>query len=213
MKKNRIIIICIALFIVLAGSFTAYHFIHSSQENTNGVVIDKDATEWKKELPNQGDQGIKIPGYGNLSVGAGEKDWNITLLNPEGNNCYFKYNITVGENSDPIYTSDYIEPGKAIKSFKVNKALKKGDYTIYMNIETYSMDGENTRMNGAALKQTCRLYRNNRYHSVYIDTIEYEYSKEENDYEKNYDSSLYNSRDRYDDDHSSFCSEYINWTY
>lgn len=95
MKKNRIIIIYIALFIVLAGSFTAYHFIHSSQENTNGVVIDKDATEWKKELPNQGDQGIKIPGYGNLSVAAGEKNWNITLLNPEGNNCYFKYNITV----------------------------------------------------------------------------------------------------------------------
>ena len=78
MKKNRIIIICIALFIVLAGSFTAYHFIHSSQENTNGVVIDKDATEWKKELPNQDNQGIKIPGYGNLSVAAGEKNWNIT---------------------------------------------------------------------------------------------------------------------------------------
>ena len=31
--------------------FTAYHFIHSSQENTNGVVIDKDATEWKKRTP------------------------------------------------------------------------------------------------------------------------------------------------------------------
>lgn len=73
MKKNRIIIICIALFIVLAGSFTAYHFIHSYQENTNGVVIDKDATEWKKELPNQGNQGIKIPGYGNLSVAAGDE--------------------------------------------------------------------------------------------------------------------------------------------
>lgn len=106
----------------------------------------------EKELPNQGDQGIKIPGYGNLSVGAGEKKWNITLLNPEGNNCYFKYNITVGEHSDPIYTSDYIEPGKAIKSFKVNKSLNKGDYTIYMNIETYSMDGKNTRMNGASVK-------------------------------------------------------------
>ena len=61
MKKNRIIIICIALLIVLVGSFTAYHFISSSKENTSGVVIDKDATEWKKELPNQGDQGIKIP--------------------------------------------------------------------------------------------------------------------------------------------------------
>lgn len=157
MKKNRIIIMCIALFIVLAGSFTAYHFIHSSQENTSGVVIDKDATEWKKELPNQGDQGIKIPGYGNLSVGAGEKNWNITLLNPEGNNCYFKYNITVGENSDPIYTSDYIEPGKAIKYFKVNKSLKKGDYTIYMNIETYSMDGKNTRMNGASVKANLQV--------------------------------------------------------
>lgn len=34
----------------------------------------------------------------------------------------------------------------------MNKALKKGDYTIYMNIETYSMDGENTRMNGASVK-------------------------------------------------------------
>ncbi len=46
---------------------------------------------------------------------------------------------------------------KLLNPFKVNKALKKGDYTIYMNIETYSMDGENTRMNGASVKANLQV--------------------------------------------------------
>ena len=59
---------------------------------------------------------------------------------------------TIGEDETPIYESDYIEPGKAIREFQVNKALDAGDYMIYMNISTYSMDGKNTRLNGASVK-------------------------------------------------------------
>ena len=45
-----------------------------------------------------GQQGIKIPGYGEITVASGETHWNITLLNPEGNNCYFQYAITIDES-------------------------------------------------------------------------------------------------------------------
>ena len=50
------------------------------------------------------------------------------------------------------YESDLIEPGKAITEFEVSKPLDAGDYDIYFNIATYSMDGENTRLNGASVK-------------------------------------------------------------
>ena len=149
-KKNKIIALLIVVVIALGGGFFAYQ---KSQQNAGGVVIDKNAQTWNKELQDTSkDKGIKIPGYGTLSVGAGEKNWRITLLNPEGNDCYFKYSITVDDNKKPLYQSDYIEPGKAIKEFKVNKSLKAGNYTLYMNIATYTMDGKNTRLNGASVK-------------------------------------------------------------
>ena len=156
-KKNKIIALIIVVLIALSGSFIAYKQGHS-QNNSNGVVIDKNAQKWNKELQDaSNDKGIKIPGYGDLSVGAGEKNWRITLLNPEGNDCYFKYTITVNNSSKPLYTSNYIEPGKAIKEFKVKKSLKAGNYTLYMNIATYTMDGKNTRLNGASVKADLRV--------------------------------------------------------
>lgn len=155
-KKNKIIALLIVVVIALSGGFLAYQ---KSQQNAGGVVIDKNAEKWNKELKDTShqDKGIKIPGYGELSVGAGEKNWRITLLNPEGNDCYFKYSITIDDNKKPLYQSDYIEPGKAIKEFKVNKSLEAGNYTLYMNIATYTMDGKNTRLNGASVKADLRV--------------------------------------------------------
>ena len=74
------------------------------------------------------------------------------MANPEDNECYFKYTITVDDEETPIYESDLIEPGKAVREFEVSKALDPGDYEIHLNISTYSMDDTMTPMNGAVVK-------------------------------------------------------------
>ena len=83
---------------------------------------------------------------------SGETEWKITLANPKDNNCYFKYSITIDDNETPIYESDLIEPGKAVREFEVTEPLEAGDYEIHLNISTYTMDEDLTPLNGAVVK-------------------------------------------------------------
>ena len=157
-RRFPLYLLCLILAVAAAaGLITSYCLRKDlqAQEKSSGIVIEANASGWNPELPDlSGAQssGIKIPGYGDITVPADTNTWKITLANPQDNNCYFKYSITIGDDETPIYESDYIEPGKAISEFQVDKALDEGDYTIYMNISTYSMDGKNTRLNGASVK-------------------------------------------------------------
>lgn len=157
-KKKKyliILLIIVVLFLTLGIAFAAYRAgQEKSNINAKGVVIDENASEWDKDLENvSGEQkGIQIPGYGEITIPAGETNWKITLANPKDNDCYFQYSITIDDDETPIYESDYIEPGKAITEFEVSKPLEAGEYSIYMNIATFSMDGNNERLNGASVK-------------------------------------------------------------
>lgn len=155
-KKTLWAAIILVVIIAIAGiAWTAYHAgMAQNNENSKGIVISEDARDWDEDLDNiSGNQkGIKIPGYGDITVSSGTKTWKITLANPRDNDCYFKYEITIGEDTTPIYESDLIEPGKAITEFEVTEPLEKGDYDICFHIATYSMDGKNTRLNGANVK-------------------------------------------------------------
>lgn len=155
-KKYLIILLIIAiLFLTFGIAFAAYRAgQEKSNINAKGVVIDENASEWDKDLENvSGEQkGIQIPGYGEITILAGETNWKITLANPKDNDCYFQYSITIDDDETPIYESDYIEPRKAITEFEVSKPLEAGEYSIYMNIATFSMDGNNERLNGASVK-------------------------------------------------------------
>lgn len=151
---QAIIILILSIGIIGIVSF-AYHAGKAQNlENAKGIVVSEDAMAWDKDLNNlSGEQkGIQIPGYSDISIASGEKAWKITLANPKDNDCYFKYEITIDDETTPIYESDLIEPGKAITEFEVSKALDAGDYDICFHIATYSMDGENTRLNGADVK-------------------------------------------------------------
>lgn len=157
-KKKKyliILLIIVVLFLTLGIAFAAYRAgQEKSNINAKGVVIDENASEWDKDLENvSGEQkGIQIPGYGEITIPAGETNWKITLANPKDNDCYFQYSLTIDDDETPIYESDYIEPGKAITEFEVSKPLEAGEYSIYMNIATFSMDGNNERLNGASVK-------------------------------------------------------------
>ncbi len=156
-KKKKFILLILVIIIAAAAVFGIAYKVGSNAGNAqdvNGVSIDENASDWDQSLNNLSgsEGGIKIPGYGSLTVNAGEKKWAITLANPKDNNCYFKYSITINDSETPIYESDYIEPGKAIREFEVSDPLEAGDYTIYLNIAAYSMDGNNTRLNGASVQ-------------------------------------------------------------
>ena len=148
-----LIVIIIAAAAVAVGAFLAVRNSDNAQ-STQGIVLDDAAEDWSGETEDlsDGQQGIKIPGYGDITVYAGETDWKITLANPEDNNCYFRYTITIDDSETPIYESDLIEPGKAVREFEVTEPLEAGDYEIHLNISAFTMDESLTALNGADVK-------------------------------------------------------------
>ena len=136
-----------------AGLFLAFGISRDTPDG-KGIVLDEGAEDWDGEMKDmsEGQTGIKIPGYGEITVPAGETTWKITLANPEENTCYFRYTVTIDDSETPIYESDLIEPGKAVREFEVTEPLEAGDYEIHLNISTYAMDEELTPLNGAVVK-------------------------------------------------------------
>lgn len=155
-RKKRKWIILAAVLVILAAAAGLFLTFGISRDNPDGkgIVLEEGAEDWDGEMKDmsEGQTGIKIPGYGEITVPAGETTWKITLANPEENTCYFKYTVTIDDSENPIYESDLIEPGKAVREFDVTEPLEAGDYEIHLNISTYAMDEELTPLNGAVVK-------------------------------------------------------------
>lgn len=155
-RKKRQWIILAAVLVILAAAAGLFLTFGTRRENPDGkgIVLEEGAEDWDGEMKDmsEGQTGIKIPGYGEITVPAGETTWKITLANPEENTCYFKYTVTIDDSENPIYESDLIEPGKAVREFEVTEPLEAGDYEIHLNISTYAMDEELTPLNGAVVK-------------------------------------------------------------
>lgn len=155
-RKKRQWIILAAVLVILAAAAGLFLTFGTRRENPDGkgIVLEEGAEDWDGKMKDmsEGQTGIKIPGYGEITVPAGETTWKITLANPEENTCYFRYTVTIDDSETPIYESDLIEPGKAVREFEVTEPLEAGDYEIHLNISTYAMDEELTPLNGAVVK-------------------------------------------------------------
>ena len=155
-RKKRQWIILAAVLVILAAAAGLFLTFGTRRENPDGkgIVLEEGAEDWDGEMKDmsEGQTGIKIPGYGEITVPTGETTWKITLANPEENTCYFRYTVTIDDSETPIYESDLIEPGKAVREFEVTEPLEAGDYEIHLNISTYAMDEELTPLNGAVVK-------------------------------------------------------------
>lgn len=154
-KKYIITIICL-IIVLITGIKFAFEY---GKKQANNLVISDEAKNWDKEIEDKssGEKGIKVPGYDEITIRSNSDIWAMTLLNPEDNNCYFKYTITVNDSSKVIYESDLIEPGKAITEFEPSFKLDKGEYELYLTISTYSLDQKQTPLNGAKIKTTLHM--------------------------------------------------------
>lgn len=117
----------------------------------NDLDIDPDASDWNGEqIPDKGGEevGIKIPGYPSITLPANKKDVTVALLNPEGNPCYFVFEIVLKDSGKSLYKSKLVPPGKAITKISLSQALSSGEYDATIKITTYSTANQSP-MNGA----------------------------------------------------------------
>ena len=160
-KSSKIIVILAVCAAVIVAALASVYVIRNNQQaaSAKGRVVADNTSEWDGSLQDnsEGQQGIKIPGYGDITMQADTNTWQMSLVNPEGNTCYFKYSLEIADTDEILYESDLIEPGKAITEFQVQKTLEQGDYTLYINVNTYTMDDSLSPLNGAQVKTTLHI--------------------------------------------------------
>ena len=160
-KKTLIISLIVLLLLVVGAVTVAFNWNHwfgsapagplSSQ--TGDLDIDPGADDWDgQKLPDKTDNapavGIKIPGYPSITLPKDQKTVNVALLNPEGNPCYFTFEIVLKDTGESIYKSKLVPPGKAITEITMSRALSAGAYNATIKITTTSL-ADGSAMNGA----------------------------------------------------------------
>ena len=123
-----------------------------SSSQTGNLDIDENAGDWNGgQLPDKTDApaaGIKIPGYPSITLPKDQKTVNVALLNPEGNPCYFTFEIVLKDTGESLYKSKLVPPGKAINEITMSRALSAGEYDATIKITTTSL-ADGSAMNGA----------------------------------------------------------------
>lgn len=160
-KKNHIIIAgVIVLLLIATGVVLALNWNGWFGEKIKEPVpttpsttmeVDPNAGQYNGEKPEDKGgkaEGIKIPGYPSITIPADKKDVTVALLNPEGNPCYFVFELVLKDTDETLYKSKLVPPGQAITDITLTKPLKAGEHNAVIKISTYSLE-EQSPMNGA----------------------------------------------------------------
>lgn len=92
------------------------------------------------------DNSIALPGISVIKAKNNNPNVQFPLYNPEGNQCYMKYNL-YDEDGTLIFESGLIEPGKAVKEFTMKKSFTSGIYKIRIRVETRDINNYKVSLN------------------------------------------------------------------
>ena len=82
-------------------------------------------------------KGIQVRGFTTWSIPANtSKNLSIPLENPEGNPCYFSFEILLSDSGEVIYSSDMVPPGEKISRINITREFDAGDYPATIKIKT-----------------------------------------------------------------------------
>lgn len=82
-------------------------------------------------------KGIQVRGFTTWSIPAStSKNLSIPLENPEGNPCYFSFEILLSDTGEVIYSSDMVPPGEKISRINITREFDAGDYPATIKIKT-----------------------------------------------------------------------------
>ena len=160
-RKTFILAVIVVLLLIVGAAMLAVNWNTwfgdvpegPSSSQTGDLDIDTGANDWNGEkLPDKTDDapaaGIKIPGYPSITLPKNQNTVNVALLNPEGNPCYFTFEIVLKDTGESLYKSKLVPPGKAITEITMSRALSAGEYNATIKITTTSLE-DGSAMNGA----------------------------------------------------------------
>lgn len=165
-KNRRIFFILTAILAVCAAFVIGLMIKGCSYGQAAGYASELSSYEYKADIdPDAEDpesissesnenskiKGIRIPGYPYIRIPCGETEVRVSLLNPEGNPCYFVFEIVLQDTEEVLFQSKQVPPGKAINRLVLTRPLKKGEYDAVIRISTFSVENGGA-MNGANVR-------------------------------------------------------------
>lgn len=158
-KRTLVILLVIVLLLIAGGIALGLNWHNWFGEDEPAAVsgafnpdLDPNAQDWTGEqLEDRSDdavEGIKIPGYPSITLPADTEDVTVALLNPEGNPCYFTFELVLSDTGEVLYTSGMVAPGKVLTDITLSRPLAAGEYNATIKISTVSLE-DGSAMNGA----------------------------------------------------------------
>ena len=154
-RRTLIILTAVVVLLVAGGVILGMNwnqwFGDTPAEDVFAPDIDPDARDWEAELPGQEEgeaEGIQIPGYPSITIPADTEDVTVALVNPEGNPCYFTFELVLTDTDEVLYTSKMVPPGQMVSDITLSRALSAGEYNATIRITTASLE-DGSAMNGA----------------------------------------------------------------
>lgn len=84
---------------------------------------------------------IAINGFSKWYIPAGQtEDISIPLENPEGNRCYFIFEIILNDTGETLYKSKMVAPGDGIYQIDISRPLDAGNYDATIFITTKDVE-------------------------------------------------------------------------
>ena len=161
-SKKTLVIALVILFLLILGVMIAIFCMNNGSDSESGANnsivnsnpdIDPNADIWDgQKLPDKTEDapavGIKIPGYPSITLPKNQQTVSVALLNPEGNPCYFTFELVLKDTGESLYKSKLVPPGQAITEITMARALEAGEYNATIKISTTSL-ADGSAMNGA----------------------------------------------------------------
>lgn len=105
--------------------------------------------------------GVAIPGWGYITIPAGEKNVTVDFPNPEANagKYYLTFELRLKNTGEVLYTSGLVPPGKHIQQITLSHALTEGTYKAVIHVQPYKMDEAQTPTNNADMETDLVVYK------------------------------------------------------
>ena len=148
------ILIPILLILSLIGGGIAWYILR-----LNGPDLDRAAVayEMPNGMVNTDPEQLMRPYYDEVTVTADDRAGHAVLSNPEGNQSYFRYILTMTDTGEELYRSGLIEPGMAVTKWEINQDLEPGDYDAELAIDTFALADHEQSTNGGNLAITLHV--------------------------------------------------------
>ncbi|MDO5141856.1 MAG: hypothetical protein Q4D31_02425 [Eubacteriales bacterium] len=162
-SKKTMTIVAVVLILLIVGGALAFHAIFGQSpaapvaDTRDKLKIDPAAGEYvAPETTPTESTGIAIPGWGSMTIPAGQTEVAVDLPNPEANagKYYLTFELRLKDSGEVLYTSGLVPPGQTIQHITLNRPLTAGEYAAVVHVQPYEMDEAQTPTNNADMETT-----------------------------------------------------------